>query len=153
MRNALILLTVLALTACTDEIEKKEVLPTAPRKAAVVASPVAALKFDTSKASSICKASVRAGASSPTPASNRGYHAQRSPSGRTRSRPCDRSRYRLRTEGAGVLSPPGPDRLYCGRHRADRERGSARRGPRLRRDRRDGGHPNGGPVRVQRLRA
>jgi hypothetical protein len=62
MRNALIILTVLALTACTDEIEKKEVLPTAPRKAAVVASPVAALKFDTSKASSICKASVRAGA-------------------------------------------------------------------------------------------
>ena len=60
MRAIILILGVVTITACNDEIQKKEVLPTAPRKAAVVASPVAALKFDTTKASSICKASVRA---------------------------------------------------------------------------------------------
>ena len=58
MRAAILVLTVLAITACTDEI-KKEVLPTVPSKrVATVAAPTA-LKFDTTKASSICKASVR----------------------------------------------------------------------------------------------
>jgi hypothetical protein len=60
MRNALIILTVLALTACTDEIEKKDVLPTVPSKRVAVIPAATALKFDTTKASSICKASVRA---------------------------------------------------------------------------------------------
>ena len=60
MRSAILVLTILAVTACTDEIEKKDVLPTVPSKrVAVVPAPVA-IKFDTSKASSICKASIRA---------------------------------------------------------------------------------------------
>jgi hypothetical protein len=62
MRAIILVLGLVTITACNDEIQKKEALPTAPRKAAVVASPVAALRFDTTKASSICKASVRAGA-------------------------------------------------------------------------------------------
>jgi hypothetical protein len=59
MRSIILVIGLLAIAACSDDIEKKEVLPTAPRKAAVTASPVAALKFDTTKASSLCKAAVR----------------------------------------------------------------------------------------------
>jgi hypothetical protein len=59
MRNAIVLLSLLALAACGDEFEKKEVLPTAS-KARPAAVAVAAIRFDTTKASSICKASLRA---------------------------------------------------------------------------------------------
>ena len=62
MRTAILVLTVLAVTACTDEIEKKEVLPTVPSKRVAVTPVPTALKVDTTRASSICKASVRAGA-------------------------------------------------------------------------------------------
>ena len=62
MRTAIVVLTLLVLTACTDEIEKKEVLPTVPSKRVATVPAPTALKFDTTKASSICKASVRAGA-------------------------------------------------------------------------------------------
>ena len=62
MRSTILVLAILAITACTDEITKKEILPTVPSKrVATVAAPTA-LKFDTTKASSICRASVRAGA-------------------------------------------------------------------------------------------
>ena len=59
MRNAIVVVSLLALAACGDELEKKAVLPTASRaKPAAVA--VAAIRFDTTHASSICKASLRA---------------------------------------------------------------------------------------------
>jgi hypothetical protein len=60
MRNAIVLLSLLALAACGDEFEKKEVLPTVPSKVKPAAVAVAAVRFDTTKASSICKASLRA---------------------------------------------------------------------------------------------
>ena len=60
MRNAIVLLSLLALAACGDEFEKKAVGPTLPAKAKPAAVAVAAIRFDTTKASSICKASLRA---------------------------------------------------------------------------------------------
>ncbi|HEV8355773.1 MAG TPA: hypothetical protein VGQ17_03300 [Gemmatimonadales bacterium] len=59
MRNAIVLLSLLALAACADDFEKKAILPTAS-KARPAAVAVAAIRFDTMKASSICKASLRA---------------------------------------------------------------------------------------------
>jgi hypothetical protein len=60
MRNAIVLLSLLALAACGDEFEKKAILPTVPSKAKPAAVAVAAIRFDTTRASSICKASLRA---------------------------------------------------------------------------------------------
>ena len=60
MRNTIVLLSLLILAACGDDFEKKEVLPTVPSKAKPAAAAVAAIRFDTTKASSICKASLRA---------------------------------------------------------------------------------------------
>jgi outer membrane murein-binding lipoprotein Lpp len=59
MRSLILVIGLLAIAACSDDIEKKEVLPTAPRKVATAATRLAALKFDTTKASSVCKAAVR----------------------------------------------------------------------------------------------
>ena len=58
MRSLVLVIGLLAIAACSDDFAKKELLPTAPRKAAT-ATPVAALKFDTTKASSLCRAAVR----------------------------------------------------------------------------------------------
>ena len=59
MRSIILVIGLLAIAACSDDIEKKEVLPTAPRKVVTAASKLAALKFDTTKASSLCKAALR----------------------------------------------------------------------------------------------
>jgi outer membrane murein-binding lipoprotein Lpp len=59
MYRVILVIGLLAVAACADDIQKKDILPTAPRKVATAASSLAALKIDTTKASSVCKAAVR----------------------------------------------------------------------------------------------